>query len=94
MITQKDANSFFGWVFELCFVKQAGDSGLSTILGYNRTKLNCEDELYCHFQQPKKFLETVGVEDHITYHALANLLFFFILFRAVAFYMINSRLKH
>lgn len=93
MITQKDANQYFSWLFDICFVKQAGDAGLSTILGYNRTKLNCE-EFYCHFQQPQKFLETVGVEDTITYQAIVILIVFFVLFRVVAFCMINYRLKH
>lgn len=75
-------------------MKQAGDAGLSTILGYNRSKLNCEEQFYCHFQNPQKFLDTVGVEDHITYQAILNLTVFFVVFRVVAFCMMNYRLKH
>lgn len=94
VVTRKDANVLFHWVFDICFVKHAGDASISSILGYNRTKLTCEDTVYCHFQQPKKFLDAIGVGDTITYESIIMLVLFLIVFRAVAFYMINYRLKH
>lgn len=94
VITRKDSNVWFHWVFDLCFVKYAGDASITSVMGYNRSKLRCEDKLFCYFQQPKKFLEAIGVEDRITIQQIFMLLVFLVVFRAVAFYMINYRLKH
>lgn len=94
MITQKDANVFFYWVFELCFVKHAGDASVASILGYNRSKLICDEEVYCHFQRPEKFIETLGIRDYIPVETVVSLFTFLVTFRLVAFYMINYRLKH
>lgn len=94
MVTQKDANFLLRWVFDICFVKYSGDASMAAILGYNRTKLKCEEQFYCHFQRPDKFLETIGVDDEISYETVAILMIFLVVFRAVAFYMINYRLKH
>lgn len=83
----------FHWVFDICFVKHAGDAGLSTILGYNRSKLSCDEDFYCHYQRPTKFLTDVGVGDTITYTEISMMVFYLILFRTVAFVMIKYRLK-
>lgn len=93
LITQKDANSLFFWAFDLNFLKQAGDASLSTVMGYNRSKLECNDAFYCHFQRPTKLLETVGVEDQISDVSIINLIIMLVVFRVIAFVMIKYRLK-
>lgn len=67
---------------------------MSFILGYNRSKLNCDETFYCHYQRPQKFLQDLGVDDEVTYEAVVTLLVYLILFRLVAFFMIKYRLKH
>lgn len=94
VITRKDANIWFHWIFDLSFVKHAGDASFQTIFGYNRSRLICEDTLYCHFQRPDKLLEEIGVEDQVAFETIAALIGFLIVFRLVAFYMINYRLTH
>lgn len=94
MITRKDANVYFHWIFDLCFAKYAGDASIISILGYNRTKLNCEETLYCHYQRPEKVLEAIGVANEIGFKTIAGLMVFLVTFRIVAFYMINHRLKN
>lgn len=94
VIIQKDTNVIFHWLFELCFVKHAGDSSIASILGYNRTKLDCAETFYCHFERPKKLLDVLGLDDEIGYLNIAYLVGFLALFRFVAFFMINYRLKH
>lgn len=93
MITRKDANVYFHWLFDLCFVKYAGDSSTAAILGHNRSKLRCEDSLYCHFQQPAKFVETLGIDSTILFGTITKLFMFLILFRMIAYYMMRYRLK-
>ncbi|CRL06051.1 CLUMA_CG018971, isoform A [Clunio marinus] len=94
MITQKDANKFFYWIFEICYTKHAGDATLVSILGYNRSKLECTEEIYCHFERPQKFLEEIDFKDEISVGNISVLIASLIIFRLVAFYMINHRLKH
>ena len=93
MVSQKDSNDYFKWLFDVNFVKQAGDCGIASLLGYNRTKMTC-DELYCHFQRPQKLLEFIGAGDTITDYAVIVLLICLFLFRIVAFCIIKYRLKH
>lgn len=94
MITRSDANVYFHWIFDICFAKYAGDASLQSIMGYNRSKLRCEDTLYCHFQRPGKFLETIRIDDEIALETIASLIIFILIFRLVAFCMINHRLKN
>lgn len=94
MITKKDSNVYFHWIFDICFAKYAGDASIQTIMGYKRSKLTCDEPFYCHFQRTGKFLEAIGVEDEIDFSTILQLLLFILIFRLVAFYMINHRLKH
>lgn len=93
LIMKPDANVMFHWVMDMNFLKQAGDASSAAILGYNRSKLRCDDSIYCHFQWPYKLLEQVGVKDVITIEPIVNLFVFLILFRVATFYIINNRLK-
>lgn len=93
MVTRKDANVLFHWIFDVCFVKYAGDSSIAAILGHNRTKLRCDGSPYCHFQQPGKFVEALGVDSVILPSTIAKLIFFLILFRVIAYFMMRYRLK-
>lgn len=93
-IIKKDANIFFHWIFELCYVKHAGDSTLAALMGYNRSRLNCGEQFYCHYEKPKKLIDSLELEDEIGYLKIFYLVIFLTFFRSVAFYMINYRLKH
>lgn len=62
-------------------------------MGYNRTKLECRDAMYCHFQRSTKLLDTLGIGEEITEAQIVNLLIMLVIFRAVAFIMIRYRLK-
>lgn len=88
----KDTAYGWHWIFELSFVKHAFDGASNSILGYSREKMNCAD-LYCHFQWPHKFLESIGVDDNM-YKVIQSLLAFLVIFRLTAYCIINYRLKH
>lgn len=94
LILKKDANVFFHWIFDMNFVKRAGDAGMAAILGYNRTRLNCNEAFYCHYQEPKKFLDAIGLDDKITLDCMAVLVAYLIGLRLAAFLVMNYRLKH
>jgi hypothetical protein len=92
LITQKDANPFFGFLFETSFTQHAANAGVTSLLGYNRTKLDC-DEMYCHFQDPKMFLDFLGVDNEVTLKTVMILTVFIFLLRAIAFFAMNHKLK-
>ena len=92
-ISVKDSNDYFKWFCNGFFVKQAGDCGLASLLGYNRSRMDC-DQFYCHFETPKKFLDEIGVADTITTYSLLNLTFFLFFFRIVAYLVIRNKMKH
>lgn len=94
MITRKDANVYFHWIFDLDFAKYAGDASLQSVLGYKRPKLRCDSSLYCHYQISEKFLDVIGIEDEISFATIVSLISFIIMFRVLAFIMINYRLKN
>lgn len=94
MITRKDAHPFFHWIFDISFVKRGGDATLTAVLGYNRSKLDCEEAVFCRFQRPHRFLEAIGVENEITFEPIVILLVFFFIFRIAAFVVMNYKLKH
>lgn len=94
LILKQDAHPFFHVIFDLNFVKQNGDASMAALFGYNRSKLDCEEEFYCHYQQPKKFLDDIGVEDQITFESVVVVLAYLVGLRLAAFLIMNYRLKH
>lgn len=59
------------WFFDVTYLSHALDGSGSLIFGFNRTKLNC-NEIYCHFQDPRKFVNVVGLQENLpkVFHAL------------------------
>jgi hypothetical protein len=62
------------------------------VLGFGRKKLPC-DEIYCHFNDPKKVLRDFGAEINI-YFVYGILIVNFLIFQIAAYKMIAYRLKH
>jgi hypothetical protein len=88
----KDTAVGFHWIFEISFVKHALDGASVAILGANRTKFDCDAD-YCHYRSPHKFLESIGLVEDLA-KAVQALTCFMILFRVLAFCIMNYRLKH
>jgi ATP-binding cassette, subfamily G (WHITE), member 1 len=92
-VLMKDTSTYWHWLFQASFLKHALDADFLIIFGFNRTKLECKTKMYCHYQLPTKFLEMLGVQTTFHY-ALAMIIFSLFLFRILAFFVINYRLKH
>lgn len=63
-ILMKDVPAAFHWIFESMYVKHSLDGFGSLLLGYNRTKLDC-NAMYCHFQSTQKFMDFIGLEENL-----------------------------
>ncbi|KAL7021138.1 hypothetical protein ACKWTF_011772 [Chironomus riparius] len=90
-ILVKDTHWIFHWIFQISFIKHSLDAAATTILGWNRDKMDCSDN-YCHYQLPKKFLKTIDLNENITI-SIRALVIFLIVFRVTAFLIMNYRLK-
>jgi ATP-binding cassette, subfamily G (WHITE), member 1 len=90
-IQSKDAARLFRWIFETSFIKHALSGSLIAIFGFNREKMDCELE-FCYYRLPEKFMESLAITDDFT-SVVIKLLFFVVVFRVLAFFIIWRRLK-
>ncbi|KAG5672562.1 hypothetical protein PVAND_002680 [Polypedilum vanderplanki] len=91
-ILMKDAHWLFHWIFQISFIKYSLDAGATVILGWNREKLHCSED-YCHYQIPKKFLNTIDLNQNL-WLSVQALIIFLIVFRLTAFIIMRYRLKN
>ncbi|XP_055371508.1 ATP-binding cassette sub-family G member 1 [Condylostylus longicornis] len=73
----------------------AFESIVLTLYGDNRSNMICPDEeIYCHFKNPKMLLSTLGVTDESSYgFNILMLIIQFAIFRLVAFFGLKRALK-
>lgn len=90
-ILVKDTHWLFHWIFQISFIKHSLDAGATAVLGWNRDKMEC-NENYCHYQLPKKFLNTIDLNENIMM-SIRALVTFLVVFRVTAFLIMNYRLK-
>jgi hypothetical protein len=88
---EKDAPSFLHAFFSTSYLKYAFDGLLTTLLGFNRPKLECS-EVYCHYQSPKKFLEFLDINQNLR-AIIIVLASYMLVLRVIAWGIMNYRLK-
>lgn len=73
-------------------MKHALDGYGSLILGFNRTKMNCE-EMYCHFVTPTTFLNEIDMQENIpkVFYSIAAI---GVVFHALTYFVFRFRLRH
>ena len=91
VVHPRDTLSIFKLFFDLNFFNAAFTGSTTAVLGMNRTKLNCDD-VYCHFNDPKKILKDLGSEIDLI-NGLTILLIYFVVFHFTAFMLIRYKLK-
>lgn len=92
IVLEKDVHWMYRWIFESVYIKHAFYGVSSLILGYDREKLECH-QIYCHFQNPRKFLEMIGVSDNLMRPVVAFVLSFFTL-HFLTYFRLRYRLKN
>lgn len=65
MLTRySEITPLFRWMWHISYFRAGFHSIINTVYGYDRTFLKCpEDELYCHFKNPKLVFKEMMVED-------------------------------
>lgn len=88
----KDTAPIWHWLFEISYIKHALEGSVQAIFGFNRDKMNCDNE-YCLYRWPNKFMDSVGITDSYS-NVILKLVSFAFIFRIIAFVIMWYRLKH
>ena len=88
----RDTLPIFRPVFEVNFFNMGIKGAVNSIFGFNRTRLEC-DEIYCHFNDPKKILRDFECDIDVM-NAFYILLIYFVVCQMVSLIFITYRLKH
>ncbi|XP_047002054.1 ATP-binding cassette sub-family G member 1-like [Schistocerca americana] len=60
-VYMKDAPSYFDWLFHMSYMKYSLEGLMLAMYGYDRPRLKCYSD-YCHYSQPKRFLQEVDMD--------------------------------
>ncbi|CAG9797172.1 unnamed protein product [Chironomus riparius] len=88
----RDTHPIFTSFFRVNFFNVAIAGSTTSVLGMNRTKLRC-DELYCHFNDPKKILHDFECDIDLLY-AFKVLFAYLVVCHIGAFVFIRYKLKY
>lgn len=92
-ILKKDSHPFWHAFFELSYLKYSAYGTELSILGFNRSKLECEN-IYCHYRSPKKFLQSIEFDENYTTCVWMLIINFFLnIFIAYVFIRLRLKLK-
>ncbi|KAF5280008.1 hypothetical protein FQA39_LY05389 [Lamprigera yunnana] len=59
-----DTPILFRWMFHISYYRAGFQGVVYGMYGLNRSKLECPEEfLYCHYREPKKILQEIGIDD-------------------------------
>ncbi|CRL06232.1 CLUMA_CG018947, isoform A [Clunio marinus] len=92
VIQMKDAANYFHWLFHANFLDNAIKGTLNAIYGLDRSKIECVDDIYCHYSYPKKVLQEFSIYISI-WRVLFVLTLYAIFTRILTFIFIKYRLK-
>lgn len=89
-----DTPSYFRWIYDISYFRAGFHSLVFTVYGFNRTKLFCPDEAeYCHYEDPNKFLEEMGIVDVEMVSNISLIIFFWCLTHAATYLLLWIKLN-
>lgn len=92
LMVSSHAHHWVQWIFHMNFVENAIQGALQPIFGLNRSKVDCNEAVYCHYRYPEEILKDFGTD--ISYErALFVLWSFAIVFRLVAYWLLKNRIN-
>lgn len=75
------------------FIRGGVVSLVLVVFGYNRQRLDCENELYCHFDDPRVMLRYLRVENVSLWSEIAFLAVLLVFFRVLLYISLRHRTK-
>ncbi|GLH14789.1 Protein white [Gryllus bimaculatus] len=83
--------TYMQWLPYISYVRYGFEGTMISIYGHGRGKLKCS-EAYCHFKNPKKFLEEMDMGKSEYWIDAAALIGFFVLIRFVTYWVFRWKL--
>ncbi|CRK94468.1 CLUMA_CG007974, isoform A [Clunio marinus] len=93
LVLEKDAIPPMSWFFDYDFLKHTNDVLLFAAFGWNRKRLDCIDEFYCHFEKPEKFLKMIGTPKNPISNFFTIFPIVFIIVHLLTFFNMNRLIK-
>ena len=91
-VIERDTPKIFRPFFSANFVHMGAKGVANSILGLNRTRMECH-QIYCHFSDPRTFLREYDSEVNLI-DAVLVILGYIVVCHAVAFIFVVYRLKN
>ncbi|KAI8422366.1 hypothetical protein MSG28_006226 [Choristoneura fumiferana] len=92
-VTLRDLPSYLYWGSYVSYLRYGLEGLINAIYGLNRPNLACDDELYCHYRYPSKFLNEIAMSaDMFWWDILALTVSLFVL-RIGAFLLLKWKLN-
>lgn len=82
---------YLRWLLHVSYFRYSFEGCMVSIYGYDRPKLRC-DEMYCHFRNPRKFLEELSMENADFLVDTLVLFAFFVGIRTIAYFVLRLKL--
>ncbi|GAB0094349.1 hypothetical protein DMENIID0001_096360 [Sergentomyia squamirostris] len=92
-VPRRDAPTYLYWLFDVSFMRYGQNSFVLSIYGLNRTKLECND-IYCHYNNPKKLLHDIDVEETDGWIELLRLLYILFFFFVIGYFIARHRISN
>ncbi|KAF4518790.1 hypothetical protein B566_EDAN005411 [Ephemera danica] len=92
-VHMKDSPDWLHWLFHSSYMKYALEGMMMAVYGFNRPKLSC-DEDYCHFKQPRTFLEALGMDKGNFWIDFGFLFALLLILRVLTFLVLKWRIRH
>ncbi|XP_063698644.1 ATP-binding cassette sub-family G member 4 [Culicoides brevitarsis] len=82
---------YLQWVTYVSYVRYGFEGAMISIYGMDRERLDCKD-IYCHFRNPKKFLEEMSMENAEYWVDAVALIVIFVALRIMAYFVLKWKL--
>ncbi|XP_015108962.1 ATP-binding cassette sub-family G member 4 [Diachasma alloeum] len=84
--------SYLSWLSYLSFIRYGFEGAMLTVFGYNRPRLKCR-EAYCHYREPKKFLEEMAMDKSAYWLDAVALLAMLIVLRFSTYFVLKLKIR-
>ncbi|XP_012165300.1 ATP-binding cassette subfamily G member 4 isoform X1 [Bombus terrestris] len=93
-VTLRDIPSYLKWGTYISFLRYGLEGYIGAIYGFDRPVLFCKsnENLYCHYRYPAKFLSDIAMEGNQFWNDIVALIIILILTRCAAYFLLKWKI--
>ncbi|BES95032.1 ABC-2 type transporter [Nesidiocoris tenuis] len=88
-----DIPGYLRWGTHLSFLRYSLEGYVGAIYGLNRTTLPCEEQLYCHYKYPDKFMEDIAMKGDAYENCIILLSLMLLFIKVTAYYLLRWKIR-